>query len=96
MKSTFNKPVLDLTATGKQIRALRNRSGISVRTMQSLFSFPSPQSIYNWEAGKNMPTIDNLIVLSQIFGEPLENIVCTKKVQIEIEEVEKIRKRISA
>ncbi|MBO4759774.1 MAG: helix-turn-helix transcriptional regulator [Spirochaetaceae bacterium] len=81
----FKKPVLDLEATGKNIKSLRTCAGISIKTMQALFSFPYPQSIYNWESGKNMPTIDNLIVLSELFGVPIEKIVVTRMVEIPVE-----------
>ena len=81
----INKPVLDLMATGLNIKSLRKRAGISVRTLQEIFCFPSPQAIYNWESGKNMPSVDNLIVLSEIFGCTMENIIKTYDVEVEVE-----------
>ncbi len=86
MTSTFYKPVLDLEATGLQIKTLRKAAGISVRTLQALFNFPNPQAIYNWETGKNMPSIDNLLVLATIFNVNVEDIVRTRTVEVEVYE----------
>lgn len=80
----INKPILDLVATGLNIKSLRKRAGISVHTLQEIFCFPSPQAIYNWESGKNMPSVDNLLVLSEIFGCTMENIIVTYEVDVEI------------
>lgn len=82
MKNTYNKPVLDLEATGKQIKYLRKSNNISVKTLQEIFFFTNPQSIYNWEAGKNMPSIDNLLVLADLFNVSIEDIVKVKAIEV--------------
>ena len=64
----FVFPTIDLVATGKNILRLREESGLSVRELQDIFGFATPQAIYKWQHGSAMPTIDNLIVLSEIGG----------------------------
>ena len=39
-------PVIDLTATGANIRRLRQTKGLSVRDLQQFFGFEEPQAIY--------------------------------------------------
>ena len=39
-------PVIDLTATGANIRRLRLERGLTVRDLQRYFGFEQPQAIY--------------------------------------------------
>ena len=68
-------PTIDLAATGKNIIKLREESGLSVRDLQNIFGFATPQAIYKWQHGAALPTIDNLIVLSTIFKVSMEEII---------------------
>ena len=68
-------PTIDLVATGKNIIKLREESGLSVRDLQNIFGFATPQAIYKWQHGTALPTIDNLIVLSTIFKVSMEEII---------------------
>ena len=68
-------PTIDLVATGKNIIKLREESGLSVRDLQNIFGFATPQAIYKWQHGTALPTIDNLIVLSAVFKVSLEEII---------------------
>ena len=43
---TWAVPVIDLIATGQNIKNLRVSAGISVRDLQDNFGFTNPQSIY--------------------------------------------------
>ena len=61
-------PVINVTATGANIARLRQRAGISVRQLQTIFGFSTPQAIYKWQRGAAMPTVDNLVVLAAVFG----------------------------
>ncbi len=71
----FIFPTIDLVATGKNIVRLREESGLSVRELQDIFGFATPQAIYKWQHGAALPTIDNLIVLSTIFKVSMEEII---------------------
>ena len=68
-------PTIDLAATGKNIIKLREESGLSVRDLQDIFGFATPQAIYKWQHGAALPTIDNLIVLSAVFKVSMEEII---------------------
>ena len=56
-------PIIDLAATGSNIRQLRIERGLSVRDLQSYFGFEEPQAIYKWQRGESLPTVDNLYAL---------------------------------
>lgn len=68
----------DLKATGGKIKTLMDASGVTVRDLQSVFGFDYPQAIYAWLGGRNLPTVDNLLVLSQIFDVTIDEIVQRK------------------
>ena len=68
-------PVIDLTATGANIRRLRLERGLSVRDLQRYFGFEQPQAIYKWQKGACLPTVDNLYALGSLFGVPMEQIL---------------------
>ena len=77
--------MLDLKATGIKIKATMKQKGISPRQLQLIMNFPYVQTVYNWFSGKNMPTIDNLIVLSQILNVSMDCLVETIFVETEID-----------
>lgn len=68
-------PVIDMVGTGKNIAFLRKRAGLSVRDLQNIFGFATPQAIYKWQQGVAMPTLDNLVVLSAVFEVSIEGIL---------------------
>ena len=70
-----NWPVIDMTATGDNIARLRRRAGLTVRELQEIFGFTTPQAIYKWQRGAAMPTVDNLIILAAIFDVSIEDIL---------------------
>ena len=88
MKTTFLKPVLDLAATGIKIKTIMKQKGVTPRQLQIILDFPYVQTVYNWFAGKNMPTIDNLVVLAQILGVQVDDLIVTKTVEVEIDDME--------
>lgn len=69
-------PVVDMVKTGLRIHYLRTQLNISVRDLQSIFNFNTPQAIYKWEQGRSLPTIDNLVILAKVFNVRLDDIIC--------------------
>lgn len=70
-------PVIDLAATGRNIAEIRRRRGMSVRDLQNILGFASPQAIYKWQNGDSLPSVDHLVVLSAVFEMPIEQILVT-------------------
>lgn len=68
-------PIINVPKTGAKIDLLRKKANISVKEMQEIFGFESPQAIYKWLNGRNLPTVDNLIVLGKIFNVTVEDIL---------------------
>jgi transcriptional regulator with XRE-family HTH domain len=68
-------PVIDMTATGMNITRLRKNAGMTVRDLQAVFGFATPQAIYKWQRGETMPTLDNMIVLAAVFNVTVDEIL---------------------
>ncbi len=66
----FNMPAIDMVATGRNITRLREAAGLTVRDLQDIFGFATPQAIYKWQHGTAIPTIDNLVVLAAVLEVP--------------------------
>ena len=77
LKATRSRklPTIDLRKTGQNILKMRKEAGISVRELQVMFGFKSPQAIYNWQNGTSLPTVDNLIILALILGTTIDEII---------------------
>ena len=70
-----NAPVIDMVGTGKKITQLRTEAGLTVRDLQEIFGFGTPQAIYKWQQGTAMPTLDNLILLATVLNVQLDDII---------------------
>ena len=71
-------PVVDMKQTGQKIVSLRIQRGISVRDLQTMLGFSTPQSIYKWQRGETLPTIENLAALACILGVTIDAIVAVE------------------
>ena len=72
-------PTVDMIATGLNINRLRCERGLSVRDIQNILGFNTPQAIYKWEWGKSLPTVDNLVILADIFNVTIDDILVIKR-----------------
>ena len=74
----FNIPTIDMVKTGQNIVRLREKQGLSVKDLQDIFGFTTPQAIYKWQHGTAIPTVDNLVVLAQVFQVHIEDVLVVK------------------
>ncbi|HHT55933.1 MAG TPA: helix-turn-helix transcriptional regulator [Acholeplasma sp.] len=71
----FVYPVINLKLTGQNIKQLRINNNMTVKDLQNILGFESPQAIYKWQWGDSLPTIDNLVVLAKIFSVQINDIL---------------------
>ena len=72
-------PVIDLVATGNNIRRLRVERGLSVKDLQRYFGFEEPRAVYKWQKGESLQTVDNLYALGILLDTPMESILVRRK-----------------
>lgn len=72
--------VIDVEATGKQIKCLMTQNGVSAIDIQKRLNLSVPYGVYKWLWGMCLPTIDHLVILADMFGVTMDDIVMTKRI----------------
>lgn len=75
MANLVDFPVIDVKATGENILRLRLERQLTIRELQVYFGFEEPTAIYRWQRGDNLPSLDNMVALSKLFGVTIEEIL---------------------
>lgn len=70
---TFQYPVIDPKASGKQLRTLCATHGLSPKKIQQCLGLASPQAVYHWQSGRSLPNVDNLFALSKLLDVHMED-----------------------
>ena len=78
----MNFPMINTVATGQNINRMRIAADMSVRDMQAVFGFSTPQAIYKWIHGTAMPTIDNMVVLAAMFDVTVDEIIAVDTIEV--------------
>ena len=81
--AVFSFPVINVPATSKNLKELRESRRISVAELQQLLEMQNPQSIYTWEdsGSKYLPRLDNLIILSKIYKVSIDDLIVLRESQ---------------
>ena len=70
-------PIIDVEATAQRIDSRRIENHLTVRDLQNVFGFSSPQAVYGWIRAKSVPSVDNLVVLASVLHTTLDDLVIT-------------------
>ena len=70
---------INMEATGNNIARMRKLKGITIRQIQEEMGFNTPQAIYKWQNGTTLPSLENLVVLAEMFETTIAEIVVVKK-----------------
>lgn len=68
-------PLINKRETGINLRRIMDMRGLTAKDVQEFLGLGCVQSVYRWIDGINMPTIDNLYALSELFQLPIDEIV---------------------
>lgn len=77
-ESGMTLPYIDAIETGININDLRMSAGLSVKDIQNVFGFSTPQAVYKWIRGDSIPSVDNLVVLAKVLGVTIDDIIACK------------------
>ena len=78
MSTGFVYPVIDMRATGAHIKELMDAQELSVQDVQEAMGLASPQAVYRWLCGSNMPSVDNLYALSRYLNVQMDDVIVEK------------------
>ncbi len=68
-----------MTATGANIKNMMKARNIKVKDVQAECGFGTPQAIFKWMRGDTMPTIDNMLIIANMFNCTMDDIVIVNK-----------------
>lgn len=68
-------PEIDMEKTGRNIARLRKERGFSVKEVANRLMLASLQTVYQWEAGQTLPSVDNLVLLAHILEVPVDELL---------------------
>ena len=70
---------VNMAATGANIKNMMKARNIKVKDVQAVCGFGTPQAIFKWMRGDCMPTIDNMLIIADMFGCTMDDIVVVNK-----------------
>ncbi len=73
-------PVIDVKATGANIKHIIKARGLRIAEVQERCGFNTPQAIFKWMRGDTVPTIDNLIILADMLDVTLDQIIIVTRI----------------
>lgn len=68
--------VIDAVATGAKIRKFRIDANMTIKQVQDACGVTST-SVCNWQNGKSIPSIDNLVILAALWHTTIDDMVVT-------------------
>ena len=73
-----SKTIIDMEQTGNNLRNYALHYGYSVKDIQQYLGLSCPQPVYRWFKGTILPSVDNLLRLSELFHVHMENLLVKK------------------
>lgn len=70
-----SKTIIDMEKTGNNIRKYVYENGYSVKDIQKYLGLSCPQPVYRWFKGIILPSVDNLLRLSELFHVHMEDLL---------------------
>ena len=72
-------PNIDMIETGLKLKRYMDQTGMSVKDIQNILHLSCPQPIYRWINGKVLPSVDHLLMLSELFDVHMEELLVKKQ-----------------
>lgn len=70
-----SKTSIDMIETGKRLSKFAKSSSYSVKDIQQYLGLSCPQPIYRWYKGVILPSVDNLLKLSELYQVHMEELL---------------------
>lgn len=78
-----SKTTIDMEKTGKKLQRYTKEFGYSVKDIQHYLGLSCPQPVYRWYKGVILPSVDNLLRLSELFHVHMEDLLVGKNEVVE-------------
>lgn len=78
MSKGISYPNIDLQQTGKKLKHMIESAGYTPRMIQDYLHLSCVQPIYRWYKGVILPSVDNLLMLSELLNAHMEDLLVKK------------------
>lgn len=78
MSKRTTYPNIDLQQTGHKMKHMLESAGYTPRMLQEYLHLSCVQPIYRWYKGKILPSVDHLLILSELLGVHMEDFLVKK------------------
>ncbi len=72
-------PSIDMVRTGENIALLRKQNKLTVKDVQNALGFNHPTAIFRWQRGETLPSLDNLVILADLFHVAISDIIVVNR-----------------
>ena len=79
MKEVKIYPNIDMQRTGIRLKEFIQKSGYCVADIQEYLHLSCPQPVYRWFKGMILPSVDHLLMLSELLGVHMEVLLVKKQ-----------------
>lgn len=78
MKEKVTYPNIDMEMTGLKLKRLISNAGYTVKDIQKYLHLSCPQPIYRWYKGRILPSVNHLLMLSELLNVHMEELLVKK------------------
>ena len=71
-------PNIDMQQTGRRLKHMLESAGYTPRIIQGYLHLSCVQPIYRWYKGKILPSVDHLLMLSELLNVHMEDLLVKK------------------
>ena len=82
-------PNIDMQRTGRRLKHMIESAGYTPRIIQDYLHLSCVQPIYRWYKGKILPSVDHLLMLSELLNVHMEDLLVKKNVVPVVYDIEK-------
>ena len=75
MEKRITYPNIDMQRTGRRLKHMIESAGYTPRIIQDYLHLSCVQPIYRWYKGKILPSVDHLLMLSELLNVHLEDLL---------------------
>ena len=88
MSKRISYPNIDMQQTGRKLKHMIESAGYTPRIIQEYLHLSCVQPIYRWYKGKILPSVDHLLMLSELLNVHMEDLLVKKNAVSVIYDIE--------
>ncbi len=96
MGKSSSYPNIDMEKTGRKLKQMLESAGYSPKMIQEYLHLSCVQPIYRWYKGLILPSVDHLLMLSELLNVHMEDLLVKKSKEIVLYSIDmNVRRKIT-